>query len=216
MSAEPAIERAARAPGPAATRGARRRSRTRQRLTDAARSLIAEKGVEGLRIAEITERADVALGSFYNHFESKEELVEAVVEETIAAMTRGIEETMVTLEDPAEAVSYANRAFIRLSWEHRELASLMVNLDQADAHMERAVLPYALAALQRGIAAGRFEVHDPHMTLIGIVGATLALMRAILDGRCGEEAEQLHAESVLRSLGLEKDDARDVAGRPLP
>jgi hypothetical protein len=35
-----------------------RRQRTRTALTDAASGLIAEKGVEGLRIQEITERAD--------------------------------------------------------------------------------------------------------------------------------------------------------------
>src|SRR3984957_3293545 len=90
-------------------RGSRRAARTRQKLTDAATVLIAEKGVSGLRIQEITDRADVALGSFYNHFKTKEELVEAVVADTIGIRAARIVALMGTIDDPAEAVSFACR-----------------------------------------------------------------------------------------------------------
>src|SRR5690349_18112328 len=53
-------------------RGARRRRETRSRLLMAALKLMAEKGMEGVAINEITETGDVGFGSFYNHFESKE------------------------------------------------------------------------------------------------------------------------------------------------
>jgi AcrR family transcriptional regulator len=197
------------------TRSDRRRARTRQQLTDAARSLIAEKGVEGLRIQEITERADVALGSFYNHFESKEELVEEVVADTIQALAEAMVEPMAALDDPAEAVSFATRSFVRLTEDNRELASLLVNLDRPDAQLEMAVLPIALGALDRGIAAGRFEVDDTHVALTGVVGGTLAVMRGILDGRYSPDVDVLHAQAVLRSLGLSPADAREVAAREL-
>src|ERR1700736_1862271 len=94
-------------PAPAPTRGTRRRAQTRQQLTEAASVLIAAKGVAGLRISEITEQADVALGSFYNHFESKEELVKAVVAETIGSRTQEIVAEMAALDDPADVVSFA-------------------------------------------------------------------------------------------------------------
>jgi AcrR family transcriptional regulator len=198
------------------TRGTRRRARTRQKLTDAARTLISEKGVAGLRISEITERADVALGSFYNHFESKEELVEAVVADTIVALTEAIVARMEQLDDPAEGVSYANRQFVRLAYDNPDLAWLLVNLDRADARFETMVMPYALDALERGIAAGRFDVIDPHVMLTGIVGSALAIMRAVLDGRYGPDADAIHAEVVLRSLGLDRAEAHQIARRPLP
>lgn len=198
------------------TRTARRRARTRERLIGAARRLIADKGVEGLRISDITEQADVALGSFYTHFESKEELVVEVVADTISAMAEAIEETMERLDDPAEAVSFATRMYVRVALGNRELASLIVNLDRADAQFERAVLPIALAALKRGILAGRFQIANPHLALIGIIGSNLAVMRAILDGRYGADADVLQAEAVLRSVGLDLEDAREVATRPLP
>jgi AcrR family transcriptional regulator len=207
MSAEPST---------APTRSDRRRARTRQRLTDSARGLIAEKGVAALRISEITERADVALGSFYNHFESKEELVEEVVSDAIQALSEAMVARMASIEDPAEAVSFATRRFVLLASDNRELASLLVNLNQADAQFERAVLPYALQALDRGMAAGRFDIADTSVALTGIVGGTIAVMRAILDGRYHENADVLHAEAVLRGIGLELADAHEIATRPLP
>ncbi|MGZ5311085.1 MAG: helix-turn-helix domain-containing protein, partial [Solirubrobacterales bacterium] len=56
-----------------AGRQQRRRERTRGRLLEAARDLFAEQGVEATTIAAIAERADVGFGSFYNHFESKDQ-----------------------------------------------------------------------------------------------------------------------------------------------
>ncbi|MYV89340.1 TetR family transcriptional regulator, partial [Streptomyces sp. SID1034] len=46
----------------------------RGRIFSAALSLFAEKGFEQTTIDDITERADVARGTFFNHFQHKEEL----------------------------------------------------------------------------------------------------------------------------------------------
>jgi AcrR family transcriptional regulator len=66
-------------------RHARRRETTRTKLVDAAKALFARQGVDNTRIQEITEEADVGFGSFYNHFQSKEALIEVVLADTIAA-----------------------------------------------------------------------------------------------------------------------------------
>ncbi|MFE3498564.1 TetR/AcrR family transcriptional regulator [Kitasatospora sp. NPDC059160] len=47
----------------------------RERIFSAALSLFAEKGFEQTKVDDITERADVARGTFFNHFQHKEELV---------------------------------------------------------------------------------------------------------------------------------------------
>ena len=59
----------------------RRKARTRQALIDAAIGLIAEGRGDRASIQEITEAADVGFGSFYNHFDSKEQLFQTVSEE---------------------------------------------------------------------------------------------------------------------------------------
>tara|TARA_R110002073_G_scaffold32209_8_gene97756 strand:- start:21 stop:677 length:657 start_codon:yes stop_codon:yes gene_type:complete len=57
----------------------RRRLETRRQLLQAGRALFVEKAVEQVSIESITERAGVAKGSFYNHFESREALFDEVI-----------------------------------------------------------------------------------------------------------------------------------------
>jgi AcrR family transcriptional regulator len=68
------VKMAAADGAPGASRLDRRKARTRQALIDAAVRLIAEGRGERASIAEITEEADIGFGSFYNHFDSKEQL----------------------------------------------------------------------------------------------------------------------------------------------
>jgi AcrR family transcriptional regulator len=172
--------------------------------------------VAGLRIQEITERADVALGTFYNHFATKQELVEAVIASTIQVQTEAIVAEMASLSDPAEVVSFACRRVVQIAVAEPDLAWLFVNLDRADALFETIVHRSALAALEAGIASGRFDLVDADFTLVTLVGGALAVMRAILDGRCGPDVDSLFAESVLRSVGLPGAEAARIARAPLP
>lgn len=189
------------------TRSDRRRERTRRRLLDAGRIIIAERGVAALRIQEITERADVALGSFYNHFRTKEELVEAVVSEILSAMAEATVNAPWRGVDPAEIVAAANLRFIRLAYDDPDFARLVVNLGHADALFGAAVQPSARIAVERGIAGGRFTVADIDVTLAAVIGGALEVIREILAGRHRPGAEQAFARHVLASLGLTPADA---------
>jgi AcrR family transcriptional regulator len=55
------------------------RARTRERLLDAAQEVMAEKGIEGARLDEIAARAGLTKGAIYDHFDSKEGLIMAVI-----------------------------------------------------------------------------------------------------------------------------------------
>ncbi len=74
-------EAASAADTPRVSRLDRRKARTRQALIDAAVRLIAEGRGDRASIAEITEEADIGFGSFYNHFDSKEQLFQTASEE---------------------------------------------------------------------------------------------------------------------------------------
>jgi AcrR family transcriptional regulator len=198
-------------------RGARRRERTRARLIEAARTLFADRGVESTRINEITEEADVGFGSFYNHFASKEAIVAAVFEQDAAAQGAAVEVLTAELDDPAEVVAVAHRHFAAMARRDPTTAWLLVHLEFSHGILRTALFPYAMRDLQRGIDAGRFTVADPEIALIATAGALLGIIRALLDGApLPPDAEIRHAELVLRTLGLEAEDAAEVARRPLP
>jgi AcrR family transcriptional regulator len=204
-------------PAPSApTRVERRQERVRARLKEAASKLIAEKGVEGLRLRDVTDTADVGFGSFYSHFTSKDELVEAVVTDMLAVLADQTIGHSASLADPAEAASAAHRWFVRQAYEAPEFAWLVVHLDRADVLFERAILPYAKRLLMRGVDSFRFKPMDIDVTLTYVVGATFAVMRGVLEGRLGEDADVTSAQALLGALGLDASQAREVARRELP
>jgi AcrR family transcriptional regulator len=73
------------------SRRERRKIATREALLTAAQEVIAMKGVYLAVIEEITERADVAKGSFYQYFRDRDELLHVL-------LTRRLEELQVLIE----------------------------------------------------------------------------------------------------------------------
>jgi AcrR family transcriptional regulator len=200
----------------APSRGARRKARTRARLLEAGRVLFAHQGVEPTTIAQIADEADVGFGSFYNHFGSKEEMVEVVLRETIEAQGAAVEALTRELTDPAEVVSVAHRHFVRVAQTDPIWAWLLIRLDASYRVVRAALGPYSLRDLRRGVKAGRFQVPRIDVALTAGGGALLAVMHSVLKGELGDGADVEHAEGVLRMFGLDADDAAEVARRPLP
>src|SRR5258707_13456604 len=85
----------------------RRKQRTRAALIQAAQGFIAS-GKLNVPVLEITQAADVGMGSFYNHFESKEELFEAAVADVLDNHGALLEALTASIDDPPEtfACSY--------------------------------------------------------------------------------------------------------------
>lgn len=90
-----------------------------------------------------------------------------------------------------------------------------MHLNHGDDLFATATEPYARLAITPGIESGRFDVADLDVFLIPLTGSALALIRAILDGRAPADAEDAHAESILRVLGLPHAEAREISRLPL-
>jgi len=60
---------------PSLGRRERKRNETVDKLLQAAIELFATNGFAGTRVEEITERADVSKGTFFNYFPSKEHIL---------------------------------------------------------------------------------------------------------------------------------------------
>lgn len=62
------------------SRRERKKIETRQRLMEAALRLFREQGYDDTTVGQIAEAADVAKGTFFNYFETKEAILPALVE----------------------------------------------------------------------------------------------------------------------------------------
>jgi AcrR family transcriptional regulator len=207
------------AAAPKASRHARvqrRQERTRTALLTAARRLFALNGVETTTIAEIAQDADIAVGSFYNYFATKDDLLAALLEQALTEQLALLESRQAQVESPAEAIAVAHRHLIALADSDPDLAWLLVRLDVPDRIAHRVFWQSALDDLRRGIELGCFQVADMHLALIASGGALLSIIHSMLDGELTGEVGCAHAEGVLRSFGLPAEEAARIARRPLP
>jgi len=98
----------------------RARETTRQALLEAAEQTFAEQGIEGARIEDIAARAGIAVGTFYNYFQDRDDLLTA-----LAAARR---ETLVERLDAAAAATKGE------PWQAQLLGFLRALLEHLESH----------------------------------------------------------------------------------
>lgn len=95
---------------------------TRARITAATRELLGEVGLDGLTLKAITVRAGVGAGSFYNLFDSKEQVILEVIHEAITAVD----------PDPSgsgqDSLADLVAAFVRFVTEQEPVATIYLQL----------------------------------------------------------------------------------------
>jgi len=194
----------------------RRKARTRAALLAAARELFASSGFQQTAISEIAAQADVATGSFYNYFSTKEDLLDALLEDELSRQLRLLQARQAQVRDPAEKISVAHRHLVRSARVDPDWAWLIIRLE-GPYRIAWTVLGHAAEQdLREGIEAGELDVSDTGLALKASGGSLFAVIHAELAGELGEGADCEHAEGVLRSFGLDRARAAEVARRPLP
>ncbi len=197
-------------------RGSGRRLRTRARLIEAARRIVATQGIEATPISEITDEAGVGVGSFYNHFATKEELLEAVISDTFEAHGAALDRIHEGKDDIAEILAQNIRLTVRMV-DHDPIWGWFAVRTGLYAPQLQTSLGGRLARdLRRGFDAGRFASYDEQTTVAAFGGALLGVMRAKLETGLPRDADRFLAEELLRLLGLTPREAEEIAGRRLP
>ncbi|VVJ17605.1 Transcriptional regulator [Amycolatopsis camponoti] len=204
-------------PEQAPSRLERRKARTRAALVQAAQTLIAD-GKTTVSVLEITQAADVGLGSFYNHFETKEQLYRAAVEDALDAHGALLDELTAGLDDPAQVFAQSFRLTGRLHRKNPELSKVLLHYGLDLATSESGLAPRARRDIEAAARAGRFTVDDAELAMVTVAGAALCLGRLLhrQPERDDAEAADRVTEDLLRMLGLPAVEAHEICSRPLP
>jgi len=194
-----------------------RSQRTRRRLVEAARRIIARRGsLATIPIGQLAQRARVATGSCYNHFASKEQLFDAVVAEAVHEHAAILAELRAGIDDPAVALATGARLTMRVVREDPSWGALAVRTGIYVDELWRSLGTHLEEDVRAGTEAGRFKVSDVPTSVAAIAGASFGVMRGTLAGRLPDHADSLLAEQILYVLGLPTDEAHAIAFSPLP
>ncbi|GAA2148628.1 TetR family transcriptional regulator [Humibacillus xanthopallidus] len=205
-------------PEPSVARVDRRKARTRRALVEAARRILASRGTTDVSIQDITDEADVGLGSFYNHFSSKAELFEEAAGEALEEYGQRLDKSSAGMDDPAEIFALGVRLTAGLARTQPAVAQILVQAGEVFLVSDRGLAPRARRDIQRGIDTGRFAVASADVALVATAGAVLTYVQVALASpdRFDDTSVDALAELLLRMLGVPARSARAVVQRPLP
>ncbi|WP_327141596.1 TetR/AcrR family transcriptional regulator [Nocardia sp. NBC_01327] len=181
--------------------------RNRDALVTAAREVFAERGLDA-PVKEIAARAGVAIGTLYNRFPTRDELIAAAVEDRIESGGR-IAEQALLIDDPWESFTYLVEKVCELQAGDRLLNELAVR-----------AAPSAAIARAREDGHGKMREIVTRAQQAGVLRADWVLEDIAFitwaHTRIVEATGTLAPDAWRRHLAFVFDGLRAAAAHPLP
>jgi AcrR family transcriptional regulator len=189
------------------------RAARRAELASAAAGVFAEHGVANTAVSDIVKAAGVAQGTFYLYFDSKDDVVLAVVERMVDQMVAGIEAAACAPDDSA-VERMLSLGDMLSSFERDPGATELVDIlhhrdnralhDRLAQHLLPRLIPLVESIVEQGVSEGTFHVPDTHAAAWFVLGG---LQSTELMGTPAAEMPAALAASTqlaLRALGCQE------------
>jgi len=193
--------------------GQERRQRTYDRLVEAGTMVFADQGVNGTVIDHVVRRAGVSRGTFYNYFDTIDDVLvaakRALAREIVSLIFHAIDEEL----PPAERLAYGVKAFVELARAHPPFLEFTARIGRHAYGFGQVLDEVAPCFVRDSMMAGDFcPMPEAMVTDILEVG-TLALMRRIV---AGEDVDvPAFVAAILRMLGVAPEEATRIAALPV-
>lgn len=195
-----------------------RRTANRRAIMDAAEELFGLHGFMAVSVDEVTARAGVAKGTFYNHFIDKADVANQIAFEIRQDMRSRIAAIKSLSADPASHLAIAMCLFLFLATEQPNRAQILVTLMNNPTDMNSPMNAPVRSTLQNGMESRRFRLTSIEASLIIILGIVSAGIRHIIE-QPSDDDEFRVAELVVHalcSLGVEWEDAHRIVAETMP
>jgi AcrR family transcriptional regulator len=175
-------------------------SALRRTILDRTRTLLVEEGYHHLSMRKIARAVGCSATSIYLHFESKDALIHALIEEGMARLYERLAEAAAAHADPAARLDALARAYVRFGLENPEYYQVMFQLHPdrmarypaEDYRRARRNLELLARALADGARAGVFRVEhadvEAHVLWAALHGLVSLLLAERVDVRVADEA----------------------------
>jgi AcrR family transcriptional regulator len=188
--------------------------KTRDRLLQAAETEFGKHGYHQAAISDITQRAGVALGTFYTYFDSKEAIFEALVRYMSERTRRWVGERVARAENRLEAERLGLEAYIEFVRQHKGLYRIITEAefvanDAFRDHYEAFARGYVYN-LRKASDRGEIRQGDYDIWSWAIIGINVFLGMRYADWDQSVPSSKI-AESVLNLLANGLRPGKDFA-----
>jgi AcrR family transcriptional regulator len=202
------------------TRTEVRQHNTRLRLREVGYELMSAQGVDATTIQQITDRADIGFGTFYNYAASKEALAQDVLDCIINNLGRrnDLVTQMLGESDPVRIVANSVRFVIRELTTDPLLRWWVDRVDRLVDRMREGFEPFGMRDIERAVAADRYHLIDGEARAAWshLVWLMAAAGSDIVRGNQPAVSERSSTEAILRVMGVEHSAAHAACHTALP
>ena len=186
----------------------------RHELVDTALRLFVEKGYEQTTVSDIVKKLGLAQGTFYYHFKSKAEVLDAVVENITAGLADRVRGIVDTDMDAATRVRQVVGSLFEAVAANHQLVAFFSKEGNERLHdrvrtaVAARLTPLLEGLMKEGLATGSFDVPFPREAaevLLATMAHLTQASRSIAGdlGRLGR-LHQMVELTILRTLGIKQ------------
>lgn len=195
--------------------GEERRARTRAKLIDAAYGLFAARGADTPTIDDIIAAAGVARGTFYNHFDTRDDCFKAVADEIATFINRLILPQIEYLTDPAARISLAMRLFIHFAIADEARGWILLRTMPLVGALNLQMKSFIESQFAQAIAAGRFRATSVSHAVDLSLGLEIMTIHRLLVDRLDAGYIDSAAETLLLALGVAPVEIAELLKLPV-
>jgi AcrR family transcriptional regulator len=115
-----------------------------EQIAQAALALIANKGVKGFNMAGLARQVGLGASSLYRHFESKDQVLDAVVDLLHERLFRNVQIAVQEAANPPEQLRHLLALHMRLILEYQAIPRLFFSGDLYAGNLERKARLYGI------------------------------------------------------------------------
>ena len=179
----------------------------KEQILDVSFSLFLEKGYDYTSISDILKKLDIARGTLYYHFESKEAIMDAIIERSAHDIVAEAERIVLQQELSVHEKIFS--LFSVMNMEHLSGGDLMVDYlnrpqnalfhEKSNRLLLQKITPIFEKIIQEGVEKGIFENAYPYETAELILAMIVGVLD-LRDEKMSQEIIERKTESLLYNI----------------
>src|SRR6202165_5143419 len=192
---------------------------------DVAQPLVQTKGYEAMSIQDVLDELEASKGAFYHYFDSKQALLEAVVERFADGAMASLAPVLDDPELPAlTKLETVFAGIASLKAEQKDLMLAIIEVWNSDGNAivrekvrrlsERIMIPLFSAVVQQGLNAGTVHADSPDQTAAVLVSLMLGFQQKATDLFIARQSGAIPFDVVQRSVAAHTQAFERILGIP--
>lgn len=198
---------------PSPIRTSRKRLKTKELLLRTMQEFVLEHGYEKTLISEMTEKADIAMGTFYNYYESKAEIMDDVFDLVSQSYHLEVDQLTHEIDDPAIRVAASLNYSLQRVTKQSDVGKLLFDSGISADRYTKSIFSRGYADVITGSASKRFTSSDPQVTASMVFGGSMAVAQGLYHGALCSKAISPAIESALLMFGLSHIEAKAISSK---